>query len=141
MIYDKRNRALAIGSAGRPGRLIQVGMRHRLLCKACEGFLNDTYEQPFRKMWYEEGRIPMVSFGPFYNVTIPSFSKFKLFLLSVFWRAGVCRDGAFSEVDLRGQEEVLRRMLRDEDAGRETDFPVIAAVALSPKSLQVSTLR
>jgi hypothetical protein len=34
-------------------RLLQKGLRDWLLCDVCEGRLNDYYEKPFHRLWYD----------------------------------------------------------------------------------------
>jgi hypothetical protein len=48
--------------------------------------------------------------------------KFKLFQLSVLWRAGVARQEFFSRIELGHDEESLRKMLLSQDPGRCTEY-------------------
>jgi hypothetical protein len=50
------------------------------------------------------------------------YSKFKLFQLSLLWRAGIARLEFFSRVELDLHEEPLRKMLLEEDPARCTDY-------------------
>jgi len=107
-----------------------------LLCAACDGFLNTEYETHFLAFWREA--VPGIAWGPNYLLTVPNYANFKLFLLSILWRAGVCREGEFSKVDLGEHESTLRNMLKNRQALSMHDFPIFAALLLVPDSLQVA---
>lgn len=48
--------------------------------------------------------------------------KFKLFLLSILWRAHVSKQVFFAEIDLGKYAEKIRRMIVEGDAGEETEL-------------------
>ena len=50
------------------------------------------------------------------------YRKFKLFLMSVLWRAGVSSHPFYSHVELGPHEEKLRLKLINEDPGAPTDY-------------------
>jgi hypothetical protein len=135
-VFDETGRALAIHGEPRPARLVQQAFMHRLLCKECEGFLNDEYEMPFLAFWRHA--LPGVIWGPNYLLKVPDYGRFKLFLLSVLWRAGVCHEGAFAKVNLADHESTLREMLLRHVPHSMHDFPIMGALLLVPDSLQVS---
>ena len=64
-----------------------------------------------------------------------SYRKFKLFLLSILWRASISSREFFEEVNLGPYEEELRQMLIDEDPKREEDFPIIIFTWLNDQSM------
>jgi hypothetical protein len=51
------------------------------------------------------------------------YSHFKLFGMSLLWRAGRSRRPDFAAVNLGVHEERIRRMLDAEDPGRAADYP------------------
>src|SRR5207244_3206315 len=108
-VQDEHGRALAIPGSPGPARLVQQAFMHRLLCADCDGFLNVEYEIPFLAFWRQA--VPAIAWGHNYLLTVPDYARFKLLLLSVLWRAGVCRQGAFARVDLLEHEPTLRHML------------------------------
>jgi|SRR5215212_888289 len=134
-ILDEDGRALAIRGSPRPARLVQQAFMHRLLCAECDGFINSEYEIPFLAFWRQA--VPGVVFGSNYLLTVPDYAKFKLLLLSVLWRAGVCRDGAFERVQLGEHESTLRHMLLNREPLSTHDFPIFGALLLAPESLKV----
>ncbi|MEY2640794.1 MAG: hypothetical protein RL150_187 [Candidatus Parcubacteria bacterium] len=54
-----------------------------------------------------------------------NYVKFKLFLLSILWRSSISRGDFFTEVCLRKKEEILRKMLYEEDPKSQLDFPCV----------------
>jgi len=51
------------------------------------------------------------------------YKKFKLFLLSVLWRASVLRRDIFSLINLGSHEEVMRKMIYSGDPKKVNDYP------------------
>lgn len=135
-VLDDSGRALAIHGSPRPARLVQQAFMHHLLCKNCEAFLNDEYEMPFLAFWREA--LPSVVWGPNYLLRVPDYARFKLLLLSVLWRAGVCQERAFARVNLAEHEPTLREMLLQRAPLSMHDYPIMGAVLLIPDSLQVA---
>jgi hypothetical protein len=135
-VSDEDGRAVVIHGALRPARMVQQAFMHPLLCAECDGFVNTEYEMPFLAFWRQAA--PGLAWGRNYLLTVPDYARFKLFLLSVLWRAGVCRVGAFAKVDLQECEPVLRDMLLNRDALSMHDFPIFGALLLVPESLQVA---
>ena len=52
------------------------------------------------------------------------YQKFKLFLLSILWRASISKRPFFEEVSLGPHEDRLRKMLLLENPGEERDYPI-----------------
>jgi hypothetical protein len=70
----------------------------------------------------------------FSHVTDLSYQKFKLFLLSILWRASVSGREFFKEVSLGPYEETIRKMLIEDDPRTEDVFPIIMLTWLNDKS-------
>jgi len=51
------------------------------------------------------------------------YSKFKLFLLSIWWRASISSLPVFQDVDLREHEEIIRNKLLAEEPGSAEEYP------------------
>ncbi|MDP1680876.1 MAG: hypothetical protein Q8L39_03765 [Burkholderiales bacterium] len=64
------------------------------------------------------------------------YAKFKLFALSVLWRAGVSALPLFAQVKLGAHEEVLRLMVLNNDPGPPEKYPFILAPVLHEGELQ-----
>jgi hypothetical protein len=64
------------------------------------------------------------------------YRKFKLFLLSILWRASISSREFFNEIKLKPvEEEDIRKMIYDGDARNENDFPIILVSWLLDESL------
>lgn len=125
-LYDEKHRARRIELGKDVPGYLQKGLRDRLLCDACEQFLNDRYEKPFYAQW-QEGRLLPTRLLPdrVHYVTGVDYATIKLFLLSVLFRASVSTLGPFSGVSLGPHEERLRLMVLQQDPGEPTQYPVV----------------
>ena len=70
----------------------QKGKREYLLCSKCEGILNTKYEKSFPKYWYGSDGLPKRIDSDHIVLKNADCNKFKLFHLSVIWRASVSID-------------------------------------------------
>ncbi len=61
----------------------------------------------------------------FTQVTDLDYKRFKLFLLSVLWRASISSRNFFQKVNLGPYEEVVRAMVFTRNPGKAGDFPCI----------------
>src|SRR5574337_198522 len=111
-LYDAKHRAVSlseieIGQRRNFGkkRLIQKGLRERLLCSECEQLLNNRYEKYFKALWFDQGALPStIESGVTFELHGLDYHKFKLFHLSVLFRAGVSSLPQFSQVKLGAHE-------------------------------------
>lgn len=128
MYADLKNRhrqILGITGTGKNGRaLVQDGAKEYLFCEDCEQHLSKHYEEPFKRFWIDNLPLPdpWIDDGPRWLKT--DYSKFKLFHLSILFRAGVCSLPMFSNVNLGPHEARLRKMILDIDPGEEHEYPV-----------------
>ena len=130
--YDGKHRTLDMnlnGKAGPPFRPIQKGHREHLLCRTCEGIISQ-YEHRFREFWFGPNGLPArLDFrGPVVVLSGADYASFKLFHLSVLWRAGVsalCR-----KVSLGRYEGSLREMILSGSPGEPTRFPICGQILL-----------
>ena len=106
----------------------QKGFRDRLLCSQCESFLNKSYEDPFNQFWFTRRILDGRPDGEAALLNGIPYAAFKLFHLSVLWRASVCQNPVFGRVDLGPHNDRIRRMLLAGDPGRHTDYPIICAM-------------
>ncbi len=61
----------------------------------------------------------------FYKLENFCYTKFKLFFMSVLWRASITKDKFFNKIDLGVWEPKLKDMLLKNDPGSADDFSVI----------------
>jgi hypothetical protein len=137
---DADHRFITLRPADRKARLQQQAFMEPLLCGRCDNDLNTNYEQHFFDFWYRAGAGPTVVGGPVYKLRVPDYSKFKLCLLSILWRAGVSTMRQFDNVELDAHEPILRSMILDGRAGKAFEYPIFGAVVTNPESLRVTNV-
>ena len=131
-------------SAGRKVKTIQVGYREKMLCQTCEGILS-AYETKFKEFWMDT--IPPdfnhLATGPedVITVRVPSYADFKLFHLSVFWRAAVSSGFKIGRgISLGKYEAQIGQLLQEGDPGKPGDFPFFGVLHLDKNGRPVPTV-
>jgi hypothetical protein len=125
-VYDELNRMMIVGTTlDLPPTLHQQGIRERLLCSSCEQRLS-RYERPSAKFFRDPRQYRQLSDGRFTRYHGLDYHSFKLFLMSIVWRAGVSNDTMFRLVQLGPHEERLRRMILNDDPGDVHEYAVTA---------------
>ena len=121
-VYDENHRFLQVStdplepSVSRP-----KGLYEPMLCSGCETRLSvwETYASGVLHGG-PELRYQMEAGG--FVIRGLDYPRFKLFGMSLLWRAGRSRRPEFDAVSLGVHEERLRRMLDAEDPGRAADY-------------------
>lgn len=100
-------------------RDVKKGEVEHLLCEECEGILSvyESYAAPIVRRIYDTSS----NLGAEVRENV-DYQKFKLFQLSILWRAAVATNKWFREVDLGDHKEILRRMLYEENPGSQSDY-------------------
>lgn len=122
-IYDQQHRLQSVPATGRP-RFEQKGLRERLLCEDCEKCLNifETYSAPIIRQMQQS---PMPKTNNPTTISGVDYVKFKLFLMSLLWRAGVASDEMWEQVELGPHQDKLRKMLLASDPGKPHQYGCI----------------
>ncbi|MCF7964724.1 MAG: hypothetical protein K9L79_04195 [Methylobacter tundripaludum] len=134
-LYNNKGHMMGINGRGAKGwRPLQQGIREYLFCESCEQHFNEYCEKPFRAQWILNCPLP----DP-WNVPEPhwisvEYKSFKLFHLSVLFRASVSSLPTFSEVNLGPHEEKIRTMILNRDAGEYWQYPVFGLALLHHKT-------
>jgi hypothetical protein len=117
---------------------LRKGLRDRLLCGSCEGLIG-RYESYFADVWYGPlglpGEMPVGVDGIIKSGL--DYVSFKLFHLSVLWRAGASSLEEFSGVELGPHAERLRQMIFNQSPGEPLEYRLSASVLLRPGSREV----
>lgn len=130
--YDEKGRLLALEKGNIKPRYVQKGLHEKLLCDACENLLANRYEDYFAKLWYLNKTLPDTINADFLEVENLDYNLFKLFHLSILWRASISRLAPFKEVSIGiEQEERLREMLLAGNSGLPTEYQIFGALLLS----------
>jgi hypothetical protein len=105
---------------------VQTGAWEYLLCAPCEKLLNE-FDDYFARTWLEGNALPcQIPREPFL-VRGLDYARFKLFHLSVLWRAHVASRSEFAAVQLGRHGEFIRKRLLARDPGPEDKYPIAAA--------------
>lgn len=138
--YDEKHKMLSFAPQSlneknaRINRVSSGEYEQNLLCSDCEIILS-KYESYARKVLLggnlsNQGKLIYNYFKSkegieFTKISNINYSNFKLFILSLVWRASISNRPLFREVKLPNLKENLRRMLFESDPGEENDFPFI----------------
>jgi hypothetical protein len=123
--YEEKHRVHALpGHEPEQSFFLQKGLRFPLLCQRCEGFLNTNYEDPFKRFWLDGQQLAGFSPGETRVILGIDYAKFKLFHLSILWRASVCAHPAFDFARLGRHADEVREMLLAHDPGPGWLFPI-----------------
>lgn len=129
---------MGINGRGSKGwETLQKGVREYLFCEECEQHFNEHFEKPFRKSWVENCPLPDPWETDQVHWINADYASFKLFHLSVLFRAGVSSLPTFAEVSLGPHEERLRTMLLNLDAGPEDKYPIFGYAVVHHKTSRV----
>ena len=124
-LYDDKHRLQIISVLPDEGnQLRQKGERERLLCEECETLLskNERYASLLLT-----GRLPVVRNRDEHLISLSGvdYRQFKLFQLSILWRAGVSTLPFFERVQLGPHAERLRTLIFAEDPGPPAHYGCI----------------
>lgn len=97
----------------RIGKLEQYGLK--VLHK---GFSSKKFSQEIKNFNNPKG----FNYSVVQNV---NYTKFKLFLLSILWRSSISSRPFFKDVSLGPYEDILRKMLFEENPESNKDFPIL----------------
>lgn len=117
-----------------------------ILCKQCDNDIIGGYETYAAKVAYggnNFGSLPTPTARKFRSSDGVTFTQlkdvdyrnFKLFLLSILWRASISTNKFFDEVNLGPHEEVLRKMILEGNPGEKSDYPIMMVYYREDKSV------
>jgi hypothetical protein len=134
-LYNSKRQILGVHGVGKKGtQLLQKGIREHLFCECCEQHFNEYFEKAFRVFWVQNCPLPDPWPPDHVQAIKADYAAFKLFHLSILFRAGVSTLPTFAEVALGPHEEVLRQMLLSRDPGPEDRYPIFAYAVVHHRS-------
>lgn len=134
-LYDSKHRFHRIVSdPAENSTYLQKGVRESLLCSECEGLLS-KHEKYVSEVFGGKREILLTNVDGLVVAEGIDYAKFKLFALSVLWRAGVSSDPFFREVSLGSHEERLRTILLANKPGNCSDYPFLLTLMLHEEQL------
>jgi len=140
-LYDEKHKmnkieAKEYKNSKKVGRVPSGDYEGGILCADCDNKLIGGLEDYGRKVLFgglfnEEAlgykNLKNPTDGLEYTIiTNVDYTKFKLFLLSILWRASITKREMFKEASLADADnEIIRKMLITKDAGKINEYPII----------------
>ncbi len=132
-VYDEKHRGNRFGYGDSRTELFQKGYREKLLCADCDNRRMGGLERYFSQYWYHKKSLPDKIPESGVSLADIDYRQFKLFLLSLVWRASV--SGSLSyKADLGPHEEVIRGMLLSGDPGPASKYPICVGLIIDPET-------
>lgn len=134
-LHNSKRQIMGINGRGSLGwKPLQDGAKEHLLCECCEQHLNEHFEKPFRELWVKNCPLPDPWSAVDTHWISVNYESFKLFHLSVLFRAGVSTLPTFAAVQLGKHEEKLRRLLLQGNPGEYYQYPVFGYAVIHHKT-------
>lgn len=134
-LYDSKHRFHKIvADRGKVNTYLQKGFREPLLCLGCEEILSKN-EKYVAEIFSGKREILLTNVDGLVVAKGIDYAKFKLFALSVLWRAGVSSDQFFREVMLGVHEVRIRKMLLNNCPGTVSEYPFLLTLVLHENEL------
>lgn len=135
---------------GRVSRPFSGEYEGGLLCSNCDSAVIGGYESYAHNALYgtPEGASDLPECANIqYNTGIRvtqcrniHYREFKLFLLSILWRASISSRPFFSQVNLGPYEDAIRQMVLTGDPGEAEKFPILMMTWLNDKSFSTDVV-
>ncbi len=127
-LYDDKHRysILTKGTASR--RYGQSGLSEKLLCFGCEQYLCKYESYAAKVLSGREGHHAQQQ-GGYITVRDIDYTQFKVFLMSILWRASVSSMEFFKLVSLGPREERLKKLIAEGEPGSPEEFGCIVTFA------------
>lgn len=134
-LYNEKRYMMGINGLGNRGwRPLQKGITEKLFCDACEQHFNKHHEIPFHRQWIDQQAAPnpWPSCPQDLVVVHVDYATFKLFHLSILFRASVSTHANFSDVKLGPHENQIREMLVANNPGASWQYPILGRALIKP---------
>ena len=132
-VYDKKHHRAVLVSMENPKlKLIQKGIREKLLCRDCEQKLS-KWESILKRDLIDIGNQKSEFLNishvdeDLFKVEGIRYKEFKLAILSILWRMSITSDPFFKSYKLGAYEEKLRQRLLDENVADEKKYPIMVS--------------
>lgn len=122
-LYDDKHRYLRLSlDPTQQDTPQQKGQREYLLCGSCEDLFNHQYERYGRRVLYDKRHRYSTMTPDAEILNDVDYGRFKLFQLSILWRASISSLPEFSDVNLGQHDERIREMLLSGDPGTPYEY-------------------
>ena len=127
-LYDEKHRYSILTKGEQGSRYSQKGLSQKLLCRSCEQRLSE-FESYAAKVITGQFDHCAERKGDRLTISGIDYPRFKLFQLSILWRASVSSIEFFRLVSLGPREAKAKEMLLAGDPGRPDDFGCLVIFA------------
>lgn len=126
-MYDSKHRMIYLSNVGsEPVKYRFSGVYEKLLCKECEEKINEhetyvinKFTNPSPINYFEDDKV--IIYGGL------DYLHFRLFALSILWRASISNHRTFNEVDIGKNEVIIRKMILEGNAKNHETYPFLMA--------------
>jgi hypothetical protein len=125
------------GSAAK--KIVQQGLQERLLCRGCEQQLG-RWERHASQVLFHSKPVQWKRVGDEMRRSDVDYKQFKLFTLSLIWRASVSTHKEFRNVALGPLEDKVRLMVHKEDPGPHHLYPCFIRMFIEEPTLAGATI-
>ena len=129
-IYDEKHRLNVVTTINNYRKFEQKGLREYLLCDECEQYFNEL-ETYTANLFNRDNKISAKYEGDNVIFSNVNYNKFKLFQLSLLWRAGISTLEFFSGVNLGPHEAKIKSLLIEKSPGKSTDYGCVMVFQFS----------
>lgn len=130
-VYDKLHRTMPMSTEGINERIIQKGLKQRLLCETCDRSKLSPWENVLKKSLVELGNKGGA------NISVKEmpenhlfaegirYREFKLAILSILWRMSITNIPFFNSYYLGPYDEIFRNFIYSGSVPTEDQYPVM----------------
>lgn len=124
-MYDEKHRFFVLDAVKRwRAKPLQKGLMERILCHGCEQLLSE-FEKYAAEVMSGNSSAKLQQYHDRVCISGLDYARFKLFLLSVLWRASVTNHEFFKLVSLGPHEDKVRSMIIERRPGRPEEYGCI----------------
>ncbi len=120
----------------RVNSIVQDGPKEHLLCERCEQRLGRYEKYAKEAIHLSRHDIDILQDDNIAVIANLDYRKVKLFLLSVIWRMSVSSLPQCESVVLGEHEDIIRRMIIEDDPGESGKYPIAAMLPLINGNMQ-----
>jgi len=119
--YDEKHQGTVLQLMPNKKFFIQKGYREKLFCKDCEGKFS-KYEDYVAKKWYQNNTIPKRTSQDVIIIEGLDYKLFKLFHLSILFRASVSTKSEYEYIDPGPHENKIKKLLLADNPGPKNRY-------------------
>ncbi|KAF1082710.1 MAG: hypothetical protein GQF41_0477 [Candidatus Rifleibacterium amylolyticum] len=122
---DVKEPLLIVKKGDKHTKRSQIGVYDKkILCSECEKVFQEWDDYGQKILIKERGKAQKLMVGSFPVLKFENvdYAKLKMFVISVFWRAGISNEPYYEKITLGPFEQKLRNMIKNADPGEPEDF-------------------